>query len=155
MLNLKRVALAIAGALIGGCVSPPMGPTVAVMPAPNKPLVVFQQDQSACREYAAQEISGGANQANTQQLGTAVLGTALGAGLGAAVGGGQGAAVGAGTGAIAGTAMGTAPAQRAQWSLPQLYDVAYEQWMYARGNQVPGFQATAPAPPPPPPPLVQ
>ncbi len=102
--------------LVAGCVAQPMGPTVNVMPAANKPFAVFQDDQAVCKQFAAQQVAGGANQANTQQVGTAVVGTVLGAGLGAAVGGGRGAAVGAGEGAIAGTAIGAGPAQQAQMS---------------------------------------
>lgn len=109
MAYLKRLAPVIASMLIADCVSPPMGPSVAVMPAPNKPFVVFHQDESACREYAAQQTSGGADQGNTKQIGTAAVGTALGAALGAPLQGGKGAAVGAGTGAIASTAVSAAP----------------------------------------------
>lgn len=64
-----------------------------------------------------------------------------------AAGGGRG----AGTGAIAGTAVGAGQAERAQLSLQQRYDIAYQQCMYAKGNQVLGFQPAAPPPPPPPP----
>ena len=135
---------------LAGCVSQPMGPTVAVLPAPNKPFEVFAQDQTACKELAASEVAGGAQVANNQAVGTAVLSTALGAGLGAAVGEGRAAAVGAGTGAIAGTAIGAGQSERAQLSLQQRYDIAYEQCMYAKGNQVPGM-AVPVAPPPPPP----
>lgn len=146
-----NAVLAIAAVLLSsGCVSQPMGPSVAVMPAPNKPFAAFAEDQAVCKEFANGQVAGGANPANTQQIGTAVVGTALGAGLGAAVGGGQGAGVGAATGAIAGTVVGAGPAERAQMTLQQRYDIAYEQCMYAHGNQVPGF-APAAAPPPPPP----
>lgn len=145
-----RTRLAVAAlALLTACVSQPMGPTVAVMPAPNKPFAVFQEDQAVCKQYADQQVAGGAGQANAQQVGTAVVGTALGAGLGAALGGGRGAAVGAGTGAIAGTAVGAGPAERTQMTLQQQYNFAYSQCMYAKGNQVPGVQP-AMAPPPPP-----
>ena len=44
------------------------------------------------------------------------------------------------------------PANNAQGSLQQRYDVAYSQCMYAKGNQVPGFAAPGAPPPPPPPP---
>jgi hypothetical protein len=151
-----RGRLAIAACtLVAGCVSQPMGPTVPVMPAPNKPFAVFQDDQAVCKQFADQQVAGAANQANNQQVGTAVVGTLLGAGLGAAIGGGRGAAIGAGSGAVAGTVVGAGPAQQAQMSLQQRYDVAYQQCMYARGNQVPGYYAPPPsgygAPPPPPP----
>jgi len=140
--------------LVGGCVQQPAGPTVAVMPAPYKPFEVFQQDQAACMQYGNQMVAGGASTANNQALGTAAVGTVLGAGLGAAVGGGPGAAIGAASGAVAGTAVAANPAYADQASLQQRYNLAYSQCMYAKGNQVPGF-ATAATPPPPPPPSVQ
>ncbi len=135
--------------LCAGCVVAPTGPTIGVMPAPNKPFPVFQQDQSVCEQYASDQVAGGAAQANNQEVETAVIGTALGAGLGAAVGGGRGAAVGAGTGAVVGTAVGAQPEGYAQWNLQQRYNYAYAQCMYAKGNQVPGYPVTAPPPPPP------
>jgi len=148
MISLKTSAAVIAALLLlDGCVTQPMGPTITVMPAPNKPFAVFQQDQAVCQSYADQQTAGGAQQANNQQLLTGVVGTALGAGLGAAIGGGRGAAIGAGAGALGGTAVGSGPAQYAQMSLQQRYNTAYAQCMYAHGNQVPGYSA---APPPPP-----
>lgn len=140
-------------ALLAGCVSPPMGPSIAVMPAPNKPFEVFQQDQGVCSQYASQQVSGGAEQANSNAFETAVIGTILGAGLGAAIGGGPGAAIGAASGALGGTLAGSGPAGYAQYGVQQTYDMAYSQCMYAKGNQVPGYYS-APSggyyPPPPP-----
>ncbi len=148
---------------LSGCAAPPLGPTVAVMPGPNKPFDVFQTDQAVCRQFAEQQVGGAqaANQTGTNQalLGAGV-GTLLGAGLGAAVGAasgnaGAGAAIGAGAGALGGTAVGASNAQNTQMSLQQRYDIAYQQCMYSRGNQVPGYAAPAPAsayPAPPPPP---
>jgi hypothetical protein len=135
--------------LLEACASTPLGPTVLVMPAPGKPFDVFQGDQALCKQFAEGQIQGGAQQANNKQVGTAVIGTLLGAGLGAAIGGGRGAAIGAGAGALGGTAVGAGPSSQAQYSLQQLYDNAYSQCMYTRGNQVPGFQPAG-APPPPP-----
>lgn len=137
--------------LLAGCVAPPMGPTIPVMPAPNKPFDVFRQDQAMCMDYASQGVSGGAQAANNQQVLTGVAGTVLGAGLGAAVGGGRGAGIGAATGATAGTIAGFGPAQMAQMSLQQRYDLYYAQCMYAHGDQVPGFAPSYVPPPPPPP----
>ena len=136
--------------LFGGCVAPPLGPTIPVMPAPNKPFEVFRDDQAICMDYANQQVAGGAQQANNQQVLTGVAGTVLGAGLGAAIGGGRGAAIGAAYGAVGGTMVGAGGAQQAQMSLQQRYDLAYAQCMYSRGNQVPGFEPSYPAPPPPP-----
>jgi hypothetical protein len=156
------VASLVALTALSGCAAPPLGPTVAVMPGPNKPFDVFQTDQAVCKQFAEQQVGGAeaANQAGTNQaLIGAGVGTLLGAGLGAAVGGGRGAAIGAGAGALGGTAVGASQAERTGMSIQRRYDIAYQQCMYSRGNQVPGYVAApapypAPgyAPPPPPPP---
>lgn len=144
--------------MVSACVQAPMGPTVAVMPGPNKPFAAFNEDQAVCRQFAEQQIGGGEQAQNTatnQTLIGAGVGTLLGAGLGAAIGGGRGAAIGAGAGALGGTAVGASEGQRTTMSVQQRYNVAYEQCMYSRGNQVPGYVQPAPqgyAPPPPPPP---
>lgn len=140
---------------LAGCAGPPPGPSVAVMPAPGKPFQAFQEDQAICKNYADQQVSGQAEAANNTAVGSAVIGTVLGAGLGAAIGGGQGAAIGAASGAGLGTVYGANNSAYAQGSIQQRYDVAYSQCMYSRGNQVPGYvPAGAPpgayAPPPPP-----
>lgn len=140
--------------LLAACAQPPIGPTVSVMPAPNKPFQAFQEDDVICRQFASQQSAGAAERGNETQVGSAVIGTVLGAGLGAAIGGGRGAAIGAGAGALGGTAVGTGAAERGQYTAQQLYNNAYSQCMYSRGNQVAGYVA-APAyaaPPPPPPP---
>jgi outer membrane lipoprotein SlyB len=126
--------------LVGGCVQPPLGPTVPVMPAPNKSFDAFRSDQAVCMDYASQQVNGGVQAANNQQVLTGVAGTVLGAGLGAALGGGRGAAVGAAYGAGAGTLYGAGGAQQAQMSLQQRYDLNYAQCMYGHGDQVPGFE---------------
>jgi uncharacterized protein YcfJ len=125
---------------LGGCVTRPMGPTVAVMPGNGKPFDAFQQDQAVCKQYADQQVAGSENAANNQQVGTALLGTVLGA----AIGGGRGAGIGAASGAVVGTGIGAGNAQQAQYSLQQRYDISYMQCMSAKGNQVPGY-----GPPPP------
>jgi hypothetical protein len=149
LVSMRRLKISTAAfapvLLLQACASTPTGPSVAVMPAPGKPFEVFQQDQAYCKQYADRQVQGAAQSANNRQVGTAIIGTVLGAGLGAAVGGGHGAAIGAGAGAVGGTAFGAGPAAQAQYSLQQRYDIAYSQCMYSRGNQVPGFQ---PAPPP-------
>jgi hypothetical protein len=141
MRRLKVSTAALAPVLLlQACTSTPTGPSIAVMPAPGKPFDVFQGEQAYCKQYADGQVQGSAQSANNKQVGTAIIGTVLGAGLGAAVGGGHGAAIGAGAGAVGGTAFGAAPAAQAQYSLQQRYDIAFSQCMYARGNQVPGFQ---------------
>ena len=138
--------------LLQACASTPMGPSVAVMPAPNKPFQAFQDDTAACKAFAEQQVAGEANSANNAAVGTAIVGTVLGAGLGAAIGGGRGAAIGAASGAGMGTVVGSQNSAGQQMTIQQRYDVAYSQCMYSRGNQVPGFQPAPYAPPPPPPP---
>jgi hypothetical protein len=140
-----------AGLLLGGCAHEPIAPTVAVIPAPNKPFSVFQQDEASCKRYADQQVAGGAQAANNRAVETGAVATGLGALLGAVVGGGNGAGVGAVTGAVLGTAVGADASQRDQYGLQSRYDIAYSQCMYAKGDQVPGFRSAA-APPPPPPP---
>lgn len=159
MKRVKTTLLVSLAALtaLSGCAAPPLGPTVAVMPGPNKPFDVFQTDQVICRQFAEQQVGGAqaANQTGTNQaLIGAGIGTLLGAGLGAAAGGGRGAAIGAGAGALGGTAVGASQAQRTQLTLQQRFDIAYSQCMFSRGNQVPGFVPQGPGfgPPPPPPP---
>ena len=159
------VAVLATAGLLAGCAQPPLGPTVAVMPAANKPFPVFQQEDGYCRQFAQQQTAGTAEAANNSQVGTAIIGTVLGAGLGAAIGGGRGAAIGAGAGALGGTAVGANQAERGTYSAQQRYNIAYTQCMYSYGNQVQGYVAgparyyapysAAPPPaayPPPPPP---
>jgi hypothetical protein len=150
-----RSAILGLAVLATGCASQPTGPTVRVLPAPNKPFQVFQEEDGYCRNYASSQVAGDADKANNDTLLDAGIGTILGAGLGAAVGGGRGAAVGAGFGAVGGTAVGAGNGDRKQWSAQRRYDYAYEQCMYSKGNQIPGaYYAPAPQayPPPPPPP---
>jgi hypothetical protein len=129
--------------ILQSCASPPMGPTVQVLPSPTKPFSVFQQDQVDCKAYAQSQVAGQAEAANQKAVGTAVVGTALGAALGAAVGNHQGAGVGAGVGALAGTGVAANGTQAAQQSIQDQYNNAYLQCMYSKGNQVPGVAPAA------------
>jgi hypothetical protein len=133
--------------LLQGCAMTPSNPTVAVLPGAGKSFDAFAADQAVCKQYASAQVAGQAQQANNLGVGTAVLGTVLGAGLGAAIGGGNGAGIGAAAGALGGTSVGAAGTANAQLGIQQQYDIAYEQCMYAKGNQVPG-PAAYPAPAP-------
>jgi uncharacterized protein YcfJ len=141
-------------ALLAACAATPMGPTVQVLPGANKPFDVFQLDQDQCKQYAQSQVAGQADAANERAVGTAALGTVLGAGLGAAIGGHQGAGVGAGAGAIIGTGSGANASAYGQGSIQYQYNNAYVQCMYSKGNQVPGVPRAVTngyyAPPPPP-----
>ena len=128
------VAVPLTAALLCGCVTPPMGPTIPVMPGPNKATATFEQDDAACRDFASNRVAGQADQANNKAVGETLLGAALGAGLGAAVGGGRGAAIGAGAGGIVGAGAGSNTSAHAQYSLQQQYNIAYAQCMTTKGN---------------------
>jgi uncharacterized protein YcfJ len=116
-----------------------MGPTVQVMPGPNKPLGAFSSDQATCRRFVEQAVADQAQGANLRGLGGAALTTALGAGLGAAVGGGRGAAIGAGSGALAGGGLAAVNTSRTQASIQAQYDNAFAQCMFSLGNAVPAM----------------
>lgn len=152
----KRFALAAAlvgglGTLaLGGCAEMPTGPTVAVWPAPGKPFEVFRTEDAECRQYAAGMVNPKAvNEAAAKRVAT---GVAVGAAAGALIGdSSQAAGVGAGTGLIVGSASGAGASESGNWTLQRQYNVAYEQCMYAKGNQIPGAPAPNYTPPPPPP----
>jgi uncharacterized protein YcfJ len=136
-------------ALVAGCATTPTSPTIAVMPAPDKPFQVFIQDETACRAYASQQVAGEAERANGRTAAGAIIGTAVGAGLGSAIGNGHGATVGAIYGGTIGTVAGASSGQ-GSGGIQRQYDIAYSQCMYAKGNQVPGFASPSAGPPPPP-----
>ena len=136
----------------------PTGPSVAVMPGPGKPFEVFMADDAVCRQWAQQSIGGTSpSETGNKNLATgAVVGTAVGAAMGAAIGAatgnaGAGAAIGGGTGLLGGTAMGSNAGSSSEYQLQRRYDIAYQQCMYAKGNQIPGSPARRTYVPPPPP----
>jgi len=106
--------------------------------AAGKPLEVFTAEDQACRAYSAQSAGANPNDAAAKSVaGSAVVGTVLGAAAGAMIGGGNGVGTGAGLGLIAGTAVGAGRGAEASYSVQRRYDIAYEQCMYAKGNQLP------------------
>jgi len=124
-----------------GCATAPVGPRVAVMPAPGKPFEMFANEDLTCRQYAMQSTGISRDDAATQNfVGAAVLGTAIGAAAGA-IGGGHhdSAGGGAAAGLITGSMVGAGESANASRDAQRRYDIAYEQCMYAKGNQVPGF----------------
>lgn len=147
----KGVSSVAALAVLAGCAMQPVGPSISVFPAPYKPFDVFLDDQDECQAYAASRVAGGAQDANNRALGAAAIGTVLGLAVGAATGDGRAATVGAVGGGAVGAAVGAGQSDDANFSLQRRYDIAFAQCMYAKGNQVPGFNRLA-APPPPPPP---
>jgi hypothetical protein len=143
--------------IAGGCATMPSGPSVMVLPPPEKSFEEFQTDDAVCRQWAAQNIGLSPQEtANQSTASGAILGTAIGAGLGAAIGSasgdvGAGAAIGAASGLFLGAAAGSQSGQVYGWQAQRRYDIAYMQCMYAKGNQVPGMtRRTRRAAPPPP-----
>jgi len=125
--------------LLAACASTPMGPTVQVLPSPNKPFPVFQQDQADCKQYAQSAVAGQADAANQKAVGTTLLGVGVGMLAGIAMGDSHGAGgVGAGMGAMVGAQAGGAGNMHAEGSIQVQYNNAYVQCMYSKGNQVPG-----------------
>lgn len=130
--------------MVSGCATMPPGPSVTVMPPPGKPFEVFQMDDSACRQWAETQSRWRANETVNENLASgAAIGTLLGAGLGAAIGSasghvGAGAAIGAAGGMAVGAAGASEPARAAGYEVQRRYDIAYQQCMYSKGNQVPG-----------------
>jgi len=162
-MKLKRgIFLLLVLLVLGGCATLPTGPSVLVLPPPDKPFEQFQADDAICRQWAAQQIGMSPQETVNQNTATgAVVGTAIGAGLGAAIGAasgnaGAGAAIGAGTGLLFGTASGANAGQVYGYEAQRRYDISYQQCMYAKGNQIPGTvtrtRTIRRAPPPPPPP---
>ena len=140
----------------------PSGPSVMVLPGPQKNFDQFQADQASCQQYAQASIGASAQQnATNAAVGSAAVGSLLGAAAGAIIGSatgqaGPGAAIGAGTGLLFGSAAGSNAYGYSYYEAQRRYDMAYAQCMYARGNQLPGRVAyrapsrpSAPAYPPP------
>ncbi|OIP46233.1 MAG: hypothetical protein COX17_05340 [Deltaproteobacteria bacterium CG23_combo_of_CG06-09_8_20_14_all_60_8] len=76
---------------LGGCASLPTGPSVRVMPGPDKTFEEFQADDAICRQWATQQIGQSPQEtANQTTASGAVVGTAAGAVLGAVIGSASG-----------------------------------------------------------------
>lgn len=152
--------------ILAGCASVPSGPSVAVMPAPGKPFDQFAMEDQTCRLFAQQSIGMTPGQAAADsEVKSIAVGTAIGAAAGALAGGHNSAGTGAAVGLVSGAAMGSGGANYSGYEAQRRYDIAYEQCMYAKGNQLPqrifyqpGYSQppASPAPslsyPPPPPP---
>ena len=146
---------------LSGCATLPTGPSVMVLPTAGKPFEQFQAEDASCRQWAGQQIGLAPQETANQNTAVgAIAGTALGAALGAAIGAatggaGVGAAIGAASGLLGGTAVGANAGQAYGGEAQRRYDMAYQQCMYAKGNQIPGVvqqhrQSYSPPPPPPP-----
>jgi hypothetical protein len=153
----KTGLLLMSAAAIAGCASvpPTTGPTVAVMPAPGKPFELFQEENAYCKQYAQAEMGvvPGETDRGTRN---AAAGAVAGAVAGALLGDSRNAAgTGAAAGLLIGAGSGNESTDRNRMSLQQRYNVAFEQCMYAKGNQVPGYASQPYYPQPPPPSGVQ
>jgi hypothetical protein len=156
------MAMLVFGWFVSGCATIPPGPSVMVMPGGGKSFEMFQADDTTCREWAQNQTGWKANETVNQNLaGGAIAAGALGAAAGALIGAasgnaGPGAAIGAGAGLLAGSAMAYNQAYGAGWEVQRRYDNAYQQCMYAKGNQIPAAAQARPRlsryvlPPPPP-----
>ena len=157
--NFKKLgqisALAVATILMVGCATTPVGPSLTVMPAPGKPFDVFKNDDKECRDYAQNSLNTTADEIAAKNTAkTAIVGAALGAVAGAVANGGSSKNVGTGAavGLLGGAAMGATGGNDASKEVQRRYDIAYQQCMYSKGNQVPGYaiqKPTDPAPPTP------
>ncbi len=159
----RWIGLLIVVPLLGACATVPTGPSVMVLPGSAKSFEEFQADDAVCRQFAYQQTGTTPGEAASGSgIASAAVGTALGAAAGAAIGAaagspGIGAAAGAGGGLLFGSAVGASGAQYSSSQVQRRYDIAYQQCMYAKGNQIPGVErsyrrGTPPPPPPPPPP---
>lgn len=142
---------AVAGPLVvvvglTGCATIPTGPSVMVLPGRGKTFEQFQADNGVCRQWASTQVGTTPGQASTE---AGVSSAAIGAASGNP---GVGAAIGAGGGALGGTAVGLGSSEAAAGTVQWRYDVAYQQCMYAKGNQIPVAASSAYGVPPPPPP---
>jgi hypothetical protein len=123
---------------------PPSGPTVVAMPRSGEALDQFQADDLACRNYAQTRTAPpGATQsaANRSAVGSAAVGTAVGAAGGALLGAagghaGAGAAIGAGAGLLTGAAIGAGNADAIAGGAQAQYDIAYAQCMTSKGDVI-------------------
>ena len=83
-----------AGVLLTACATVPRGPSVMVLPGSGKSLEQFRIDDTACREWAVQQVG----------------------------------------------------PHDDSWMMQRRYDIAYQQCMYVRGNQIPGISRSSVAP---------
>ena len=146
ILKLSVLALLL---LVCACTTMPTGPRVLVMPGAGKSFDQFKSDDFTCRQFAQDQLGGTtADQAAVDSgVRSATAGTLIGALAGAALNGRGGAGVGAGVGLLFGSMAGTDEAAYAGYALQRRYDIAYQQCMYAQGNQVPAARGATPRAP--------
>lgn len=145
--------LALATIGLSACtIAPPRGPSVVALPPAGKDFAQFQREDGFCQQMAMNSLGLNSEQAPAQAaVGSAAIGTAIGAVAGGLIGAatgnaGAGAAIGAGTGLVAGSAVGVGAAQNTNLSLQGRYDVTYAQCMSSYGNSVQPLQVNVPVP---------
>jgi uncharacterized protein YcfJ len=154
--NLYKLTVVAALAIgLVGCASTPVGPSLTVMPAPGVPFTIFQADDQECRTFAQNSLNTTADEIGAKNTAkTAVIGAAIGAVAGAMADGGSSRNVGTGAaiGLLGGAAMGAGGGNEAGKEVQRRYDISYQQCMYSKGHQVPGYsiQQRAPVSPTPP-----
>jgi hypothetical protein len=113
------------------------------MPREGKPFEVFKKEDQECREFAQNSVQDG----NAAALKAGAISTATAAAIGAAAGamyqGGssQNIGTGAAIGMVGGAAVGAIGASNKETQAQTQYNTAYQQCMFAKGNQVPGFKS--------------
>ncbi|HZQ74216.1 MAG TPA: hypothetical protein VFB08_14960 [Burkholderiales bacterium] len=162
---MKKTLSLIPLAFVAACATTPTGPSVMVLPGSGKTFDQFRFDDNECRQFALTQSGAGTADSAAADSGmkSAAVGAAVGALAGAAITrSGHGAVAGAGLGGAGGAIAGTGAASQTAHTVQGRYDIAYQQCMYSKGNQIPmaasRYQRSAPPPasyqsaPPPPPP---
>jgi hypothetical protein len=121
-----------------------VGAILAALTVSSAALAQSYYDDQACRQFADAQVAPSRDQANSQAVGSTLLGAGLGAALGGAIGGGRGAGIGAASGAIAGTGVGAANAQNGAGYLQQQYNAYYAQCMGSRRSPAQPYAAPGP-----------
>ncbi len=151
--HMNRAIFLLAAISLFGCTSPPTGPEVLVLPGTGKTYEQFRQDDSVCRQYAADATNGAGRRPTDAGLNSALAGTAVGTVAGALAGSaggnaGSGAVIGAGAGLLAGSAAGINNSASRDYGTQRQYDNVYLQCMYAKGNVIPAPGIMSPDFPP-------
>jgi uncharacterized protein YcfJ len=119
-------------------------PVIAALIMTSAAQAQSYSDDQACRQFADTQIAPLRDQANSQAVGSTLLGAGLGAAVGAAFGGGRGAGIGAASGAIVGTGIGATNAQNAAGNMQQQYNAYYAQCMASHRYSPPPYGVPAP-----------
>src|SRR5688500_16132934 len=132
MSTIRGLTPFLLASLLVSCASIPSGPSVMALPGTGKNFDQFRDDDTYCRLYALEQARGVTpNRASIMSgVGTAAVGTGIGAAAGGASAGGPGAAIGAGSGLLLGGLMGSGTARTSGEIRQQRYDMGYTQCMY-------------------------